>query len=380
MSRMALTVNPVLERELRQRLRGRAAWVVLVLFLVVLALILRLVYDVAAQPESFMSFSDAQAASTVGRSIFHWLLFFMLGLICFIVPGLTAAAIAGERERQTLIPLQVTLLSARSIVLGKLVASLAFVMLLLVASLPLLSVSFLLGGVDIVEVAKGMAMLLLVAVAVACLSLACSSVFGRTQTATVAAYGIVAALVFGTPIVYGAQRALDESITGTSEPIVLVVNPFAATAAVVWGRTLDEPGSSSPFTAIQSVLRDEAFADGPPEGLTVRVDEHGRSSSVSSGGIGLRVVPGGVPFTAPDGMPFAGPDGVFTGPAEVFVDGPVVDGPFVAGSGFVAESGRPEVAGIPFWIASVLGFAFLAALGVVLAVWRISVPARARAG
>ncbi len=46
----APTVNPVLDRELRQRLRGRAAWVVLTLYLAVLAVILRLVYDVASRP------------------------------------------------------------------------------------------------------------------------------------------------------------------------------------------------------------------------------------------------------------------------------------------------------------------------------------------
>ncbi|MGH9280267.1 MAG: ABC transporter permease [Acidimicrobiales bacterium] len=346
-----MTVNPVLERELRQRLRGRAAWVVLFLYLAVLGVILKLVYDVAAQPGVLVPLSDAQTASTVGRSIFHWLLFFMLGLICFIVPGLTAAAIAGERERQTLIPLQVTLLGARSIVYGKLVASLAFVVLLLIAALPLVSVSFLLGGVDVVEVAKGMAMLLVVAVAIACLSLACSSAFGRTQTATVAAYGIVAALVIGTPIAYGAQRALDTSIDGTSKPTLLVVNPFAATADVVRGRTIEEPGASSPFTGIQDLLGREVFADdvavGDGQGITSRLE------IVDGRGIGV----GQVIAPAPGFPPPL--------PAEAFVQ---------------FRNGRPEVAGLPFWAASLLAFAGLSAVGVFTAVWRIKVPGRGRAG
>src|SRR5205085_1967042 len=87
--------------------------------------------DVATHTDTVFGVSQAQAASSAGRSIYHWLLFVMLALICFIVPGLTAGAIAGERERQTLIPLQITLLSPRSIVFGKLLASLAFVVLLL---------------------------------------------------------------------------------------------------------------------------------------------------------------------------------------------------------------------------------------------------------
>src|SRR5205085_8618190 len=85
-------VNPVLEQELRQRLRGRAAWVSLTAYLVVLGLILRLVFDVATRTDTVFGASQAQAASSAGRSIYHWLLFVMLGLICFIVPGLTAGA------------------------------------------------------------------------------------------------------------------------------------------------------------------------------------------------------------------------------------------------------------------------------------------------
>src|SRR5205085_6000411 len=113
--------------------------------------------DVATHTDTVFGVSQAQAASSAGRSIYHWLLFVMLALICFIVPGLTAGAIAGERERQTLIPLQITLLSPRSIVFGKLLASLAFVVLLVVAALPFLSVSFLLGGVAASEVVKASA-------------------------------------------------------------------------------------------------------------------------------------------------------------------------------------------------------------------------------
>jgi ABC-2 type transport system permease protein len=354
-----ITVNPVLERELRQRLRGRPAWIVLTLYLAVLAVILRLVYDIGTQSDGLIPLSQAEAAAGAGRAIFHWLLFFMLGLICFIVPGLTAAAIAGERERQTLIPLQVTLLRPRSIVFGKLLASLAYVVLLLIASLPLLSVSFLLGGVDVAEVSRGMAMLLVVAVAVACLSLACSSIFRRTQTATVAAYGIVAALVLGTPIAYGAQRALDTSVDGTTSPAVLVVNPFAATAEVVRGRALFDSNLPSPFRGIQSLLEQEVFTD----------------DTISSDG-GIAVV--GPAPAPPFGFGPAGPIRIVESPnGQIAVDprtGEVVG----RGGVFAAGQQRPRVAGMPFWTASLLSFAVLGALAVLLSVRRLTIPSRGR--
>ena len=352
-------VNPVLERELRQRLRGRAAWVSLTLYLVVLGLLLRLVYDVVADSQRFAFGGQFQQAASAGRSIFHWLLFVMLALICFIVPGLTAGAVAGERERQTLVPLQITLLSARSIVVGKLLASLAFVVLLVLAALPFLSVSFLLGGVSLGEVVKGTSMVLVVAVAVAALSLACSSLVRRTQTATVTAYGLVGMLVVGTVVVYAAQRAFDDSLTGSTKPTILVLNPFAATAEVVRGRT-EGVDLTSPFTGIQEMLDNEIFVET---------------------GQGFAVPPGAIP---PDG-PVPLPPPLLAQREALVARGEVVqiiEGPpgVVQGQRFVApEERRPEVAGIPFWAASLVAFASLTLLTLAVAIRRVSVPVRGRA-
>ena len=342
-------LNPVLSRELRQRMRGRSAWIVLTLYTAVLALLLWLVYDATSRPSGLEFESEALRAASAGRSVFHWLLFFMLGLICFIVPGLTAAAIAGERERQTLVPLQVTLLKARSIVFGKLLASLAFVVLLVVATLPLVGVSFLLGGVSAVEVVKGVAMVLVVAVALAALGIGCSTVFRRTQTATVTAYGITLALVLGTFVVYGAQRVADRT-SGTTKPVALALNPFAATADVVRGRST---GSEllSPFTPLQSLLDREVFAQ-------------------------ERFVDEGFVEVAPDFPP-----PVITGPADL--PGPILrplpapPGPPGVVRGFEGPRDvRPRIAGLPFWSFSVLSFLVLAGAALALAVRRLAVPSR----
>lgn len=126
-------------------------------------------------------------AASIGQPMFQWVLFFVLILVCFIVPGLTAGAVAGERERQTLVPLQVTLLSPSSILVGKMAASLAFTSLLLVATLPLFSVAYVVGGVSFSQVLRGMAMALAVALTLGCLSIACSALLRRVQGATVAA-------------------------------------------------------------------------------------------------------------------------------------------------------------------------------------------------
>jgi ABC-type transport system involved in multi-copper enzyme maturation permease subunit len=68
--------------------------------------------------------------------------------VFLLTPAFTAGAIADEREQRTLEELLTTDLSGREIVLGKLGARLANLMLLVLAGLPILSLLPLLGGVD----------------------------------------------------------------------------------------------------------------------------------------------------------------------------------------------------------------------------------------
>lgn len=258
----ARPLNPVLARELRQRMRGPRAPVILTLYLLVLVLIVRVLYTAAGSGDQFRG-PVAENTAALGRTVFHTLVFFVLVLVCFIVPSATAGAIAGERERQTLVPLQVTLLRSRSILVGKLLASLAFVVLLIVATLPLAGISFLLGGVEPGEVAKATAMVLVVAFVLASLSLWCSTFLRGTQGATVVALGLTFGLCVVSFVVYGAQRALDQGPGPTSQ-LVLVANPFMAVADVLERRTGDSNGDSgggigdSPFTPMQTLLSERS--------------------------------------------------------------------------------------------------------------------------
>ena len=163
-------LNPVLARELRIRLRGRQAWILLTLYLVLLAVTLFLVYQAEsgslAGGDPFSVPSPTRFAS-VGRSVFEWLMMLMLLLVLFLVPGFTSGALAGERERQTLVPLQVTLMRPWQIVVGKLAASFAFLALLVVATAPFLAVAYLIGGVTTGSVLRGVGVVLFTGLALA---------------------------------------------------------------------------------------------------------------------------------------------------------------------------------------------------------------------
>ncbi|MGH9244974.1 MAG: ABC transporter permease [Acidimicrobiales bacterium] len=225
-------INPVLGREVKERFRGIRGWIMLSVYLALLAAVLFLAYQAAASGSND-PFAGPSAASVavVGRAIFEWLVLFMVLLVLFLVPAMTSGAIAGERERQTLVPVQVTLMSPLGILLGKLGASLAFVTLLVFASLPFLAITYLVGGVTITNVIVAIASVLFVAIVVACVGVACSSIFRRVQPATVIAYAVVLALVAGTFVAYGTWWLIDEARgtdTANRAPAeFLLLNPLA---------------------------------------------------------------------------------------------------------------------------------------------------------
>jgi ABC-type transport system involved in multi-copper enzyme maturation permease subunit len=365
-------MNPVLARELKQRMRGRHVWLVVTLYLTVLALILRWVYVTATRTDSFDGGIDLLASATAGRAIFQWLLFFMLLLVCFIVPGLTAGAISGERERQTMVALQLTLLRPRSIVAGKLLASLAFVVLLIIASLPLVTVPFLVGGVSLPEVAKGLWMVLATAVTLACLTLACSALMRRTQAATVVAYGLTLGLVLGTLMVYGAQQIPRSIGTPRPKPWILALNPFAATADVVQGRN-ESNTFESPFSALGELLRlsdEDRFSQiiaGPAEGRAGIVGPNGQVIIQDVPAIAVAPATTAVGRVAPVPAP---PPGAFF---DVGAPDPGFGqfGPIEA----IDPDAAVELGGVRFWVVSLWLWLFLAIAAVALSVRRISLPA-----
>lgn len=227
--------NPVLYRELKQRMSNARVMIILSVYLLVLGAIVFALYR-ARTGDRLGGFGqpDVTRIADIGQSLFEWVLFFMLLLVLFIVPGLTAASIAGERERQTLLPLQVSLLKPRSIILGKVGASLAFTVLLLIASLPLLAVAYLVGGITIREVFIGLGMVLFTAFALACITVALSTLVKRVQGAIVLSYGLVLLLVGGTIIAFlviGEFRGDD--FGRSNAPIeILAANPIAVIADV----------------------------------------------------------------------------------------------------------------------------------------------------
>lgn len=192
-----LLANPVTLKELRGRMRGRRAFAVLTLYLLILSGVITLVYLVYV---SSSSVPGGAGANTAGKGLFAAVLAVQVVLVTFIGPAFTAGAVSGERERQTFDLLRTTLLSADSFVIGKLISALSYILLLVLVSIPVQSIAFLLGGLSPIELILAEVLVLVAAVTYALYGLWCSAVMRSTLTATVATFGGMLLVVFGIPM------------------------------------------------------------------------------------------------------------------------------------------------------------------------------------
>lgn len=182
--------NPVILKELRGLMRGRRAFWLLTGYITVISLFIGVIYISFVLQSDYLQ-TDPQFRQGVGKTIFGAVVLLELLLVSFIAPALTSGAITAERERQTFDLLRATLISARSLVFGKLGAALVYLLLLIFAALPIQSLAFLLGGVGLAELLISGLLLVITALFFSALGLFFSSFLRRTLASTVSSYGTI---------------------------------------------------------------------------------------------------------------------------------------------------------------------------------------------
>lgn len=188
-----MNMNPVLLKELKVRMRGWRAAAMIALYLLVLASV-----AVFIMYTTYMNPYSATVGPQVSTGAYSVLAIFQFILILFIAPALTAGAISGEREKQTLDLVLCTRLKPYSLIVGKLFASLSQIILLIAASLPVFSTVFLFGGISMLEILQLFGFYIVTALTMGCIGIFFSTYLKRTTAATVLTYGVVAFLTLGT--------------------------------------------------------------------------------------------------------------------------------------------------------------------------------------
>jgi ABC-type transport system involved in multi-copper enzyme maturation permease subunit len=194
-----MRMNPVLVKELRGRMRGWRALLVMTIYLGVMSIITLLIY--LASRDSVTGYGGGQSAR-IGQVLFYGMVIFQMVMVALLTPAFTSSAITQEREQKTYELLVTTLLPSRSIVLGKLGAALAYVGLLIIAVAPLESLAFMFGGVSPEEIVLSQVVVLMSAVLFASAGVFWSSIMKSSVASNVLTYGTMLFQMLGIPFLF----------------------------------------------------------------------------------------------------------------------------------------------------------------------------------
>lgn len=189
-----MKMNPVYKRETMVTARSFRLALTILTFNGVLALVALLnMYSTLAQVRMT---AEIQYGSFLDLYLFVAVLEFVM--LIFIMPAISAGSISGERERQTLDLMLTTQMTPTDIVLGKLMASLSTMFLLIVSSFPIIGMVFVYGGVTMRDILILLICFMVAGLFVGSLGLFCSAWFKKSTLSAVVTYGVMGVIVFGT--------------------------------------------------------------------------------------------------------------------------------------------------------------------------------------
>lgn len=299
--------NPVLMRELMVNLRSPRAFLLQLAYVSFLAAVVYFYWPTGAE-------GAQQVEAGMAQRLFELFFLGQFFMVALVAPTFAAGSITGEKERRTYEMLLASPLQPGTILVGKLLSSLTYLVILILSSLPLMILCFLLGGILLSEIARAYLVLILAAGTFGLLSVACSSFFRRTSSALVVSYLVILPLA-----------VLCVSVTRPSDPqahefvsfmTVAVVPPWClaiwtVVAIMINRRLLRPPDIASGGEVVvdeeqemkyaigvvidRELFPDKLFApakrtDLMPDGTNPVLDKELRSEIFSQGTLMLRVV------------------------------------------------------------------------------------------
>lgn len=251
-------IAAIVVKELRGRMRARRAFAILTVYLVLLAgfgwmlermnessTLLGACLDSRSCATlgggiAFDGSTLAFSAASIGRGIFVGLMMLLTLMVAVLAPASTSGAISGERERQTLDLLTVTPITSPAIVLGKLVSALAWVFVLILASVPVTALVFVFGGVAPDDIIRSYVLLLATAIGMGSVGLFFSALVRRTGASTALTFVVMLVLTAGTIFAWQFLYATGPRQFATGLPkappeAILYLNPFIGQADIACG-------------------------------------------------------------------------------------------------------------------------------------------------
>lgn len=154
----------------------------------------------------------------------------LIGAALFI-PGIAATTVVVEKERRSWDLLALTLLRPSGIIAGKLLSAVGMYLIYVIAVFPMLATVFFLVGIDWLQMARSLVLVLVTCVTCGAVGMACSAMSRRTVTAMAASY-------FGMSLVMGLASFILVALLGiwswlfggslfvSVGPIITTMSPF----------------------------------------------------------------------------------------------------------------------------------------------------------
>ena len=185
-------IGVIVSLELRQRVRT-VAWYVLIGVFVALVAIVTVLLKIAL---------GGFGADNSGGAIFSAIIYFVLLLGTLVAPALSGNAINGDRDAGTLATTQVTLVTTWQLILGKFLAAWVTALAFLAAAIPFLIYAALDGGISGTAILVSVLVLALELGVVAAIGVGLSGILSRPLFSVAVTYLVVAALSVGTLIAF----------------------------------------------------------------------------------------------------------------------------------------------------------------------------------
>jgi ABC-2 type transport system permease protein len=212
-------MNPMIRKELRMHMRAKRAWWVLSVYQLILIAIIAFIYWDKARNTS------EPVGAVIGETIFLYVIFSQLGILLLLTPVFSAGSLTIEYEQKTMSGLLSSLLSPFQIWRGKFAASLLYMGLLWISSLPIISIVIVLGGMSGKEILFGFFGTGILIGCFCSVGLLCSSLFRRSVHSTALTYAFVIFFNILTFVLELASETKSFSQNGWKHAPVLL-NPF----------------------------------------------------------------------------------------------------------------------------------------------------------
>lgn len=249
-------MNPVLRREMKTSLRSWKMFAVLTAYVAIVTIgAVIFIYGTM-----FNSYNYSFDPETI-TGMYVVLCAIQMGLILLAAPAMTAGCISGERERQTLDLLLMTKMSPLSIVLGKLMSSMAMLILIIVATLPVFSIVFYFGGVSIFSLLVMFLFIIATACMACSISIFFSCIFKKTVVSMVVVYLLIGGVFcIATLVITALHKGLYSTMYQTNPTLTFPLVALCSNPGVGFFSLVDNQlGSNMIYSAVFYAYKDTPF-------------------------------------------------------------------------------------------------------------------------